>query len=185
MSDKKDQKNEKVDLAEKLKKAQEEAIQKDQKESTKEEKSSEADKIRTELQEMTELAKRTMADLQNLRRRQEEEKSVWIKMANAELIKALLPIIDNLDRALSHMPDSADDWHQGIEMSINQLNQVMKDFGLEEIECLEKEFNPDLHEAMAQGEGEKNIILEVFEKGYRIGDRIIRHAKVKVGNGDK
>jgi molecular chaperone GrpE len=134
-----------------------------------------------ELEKMTELAKRAMADLQNLKRRQEEEKSTWIKMANADLIKDLLPILDNLDRAKEHMPKEAEDWGKGIEMSINQLHQVMNNAGLKKIESTGKPFNPDLHEALMEGEGEKGMVIEEFEKGYILGDRVIRHAKVKVG----
>jgi len=183
MNPRKDDK--KVDLKKKLEEAKAQAAEKDKKDAASTGQDSELEKLKEELQQMTELAKRTMADLQNLKRRQEEEKAIWIKMANANLVKEILPILDNLDRAKEHIPEGAEDWHKGIEMSINQLHKVMNDTGLLPMECVGQPFNPELHEAMAQGPGEKDIIIEEFEKGYMLGDRVIRHAKVKVGNGEK
>ena len=142
-------------------------------------------KAKKELQQMTELAKRTMADLQNLKRRQEEEKGQLITMANVDLIKEILPILDNLDRSKQHIPKDAEEWGKGIEMSINQLHQVLKEAGLTPIESLNQPFNPEFHEAVAQGPGEKDTVIEELEKGYMLGARIIRHTKVKVGNGEK
>jgi molecular chaperone GrpE len=152
-------------------------------------KRSKSNKIQEELAQMTELAKRTMADLQNLKRRQEQEKVAWVKMANADLISALLPILDNLQLALKHIPKEATEhesttkWTQGIQMSINQCQKIFEETGLQTIETVGQPFNPNLHEALAQDPGEKNIILEEIEKGYMLGDRVLRHAKVKVGNG--
>lgn len=143
------------------------------------------DKAKEELEQMTEMAKRAMADLQNLKRRQEEEKIHWIKMANADLLKKLIPILDNLDLAKKHMPEGAEGWYKGIEMSINQMQQAMQDSGLTPLETVGQPFDPEKHEAIAQGPGEKNVIIEEFEKGYKLGDFIIRHAKVKVGDGTK
>ena len=143
------------------------------------------DKAKEELEQMTEMAKRAMADLQNLKRRQEEEKIHWIKMANADLIKKLLPILDNLDLAKKHMPEGAEGWYKGIEMSINQMQQTMQDSGLTPLETVGQTFDPEKHEAIAQGPGNKDVIIEEFEKGYKLGDYIIRHAKVKVGDGTK
>lgn len=144
---------------------------------------SKSDKTNDELEHVTELAKRAMADLQNLKRRQEEEKIHWIKMANADLMKKILPILDNLDLAKKHMPEGAEGWYKGIEMSINQLQQTMLDAGLTPLETIGQPFDPDKHEAITQGPGEKDTIIEEFEKGYKLGDYIIRHAKVKVGDG--
>jgi len=143
------------------------------------------EKLEQDLQEMTETAKRAMADMQNMRRRQEEAKNQIFSMASAEIIKEMLPIIDSINLAKKHMPKAAEDWFKGIEMSLNQLEEIFKKLGLQEIESIKKEFDPDKHEAIAEGPGEKNKIIEEIEKGYMLGDRIIRHAKVKVGNGEK
>lgn len=145
----------------------------------------EKNKIKQELAEMTEIAKRAMADLQNLRRRQEEERNTLITMAGAGLISEILPILDNLERARQHVPEAAKDWAQGIEMCVNQLNKIFENNGLQVIETVGQPFNPDLHEALIQGPGDKDIIIEELEKGYMLGKKVLRHAKVKVGNGEK
>lgn len=178
-------------LTEKLKKAKEDAAKKDKKEAEKIADSStnpqlsEIENLKKELAEMTELAKRTMADLQNYKRRQSDERIQIITMANIDLIRSLIPILDNLERAKLHAPEAAKEWFSGIEMCITQLKKVLEDSGLKQIESIGKTFNPDLHEALMQGPGEKNIIIEELEKGYVLGDRVIKHAKVKVGNGEK
>jgi molecular chaperone GrpE len=178
----------KDDLQKKIDQAQKEATEKDQKT---EPKQSELEQTKQKLEGMTEMAKRTMADLQNLRRRQEEEKGMWIKMANAELIGALLPVLDNLNRALKHLPQEAKEnenlkkWSEGIQMSINQGTAIFEEAGLTPIISIGQPFNPDLHEALLQGPGEKDVVIEELEKGYKIGNRVIRHAKVKVGTGEK
>ena len=106
-------------------------------------------------------------------------------MANAELIKACLPVLDNLKRAKEHVPEGGEEWFKGIEMSITQLQQSFANAGLTKIEALGQPCNPDLHEALIQGPGEKDIVIEDLECGYMIGERVLRHTKVKVGNGEK
>jgi len=172
-------------LQEKIKKAEQEAKNR---EKTEEE---EIPNIEKELEQMTETAKRAMADLQNLKRRQEEEKYAWIKMANEELISNLLSILDDFNRAKTHIPENEENnnnvkqWIEGVIMSANKFKEVLEKAGLVEIKTVGENFNPDLHEALLQGPGKKDTIIEELEKGYMLGTRIIRHAKVKVGNGEK
>lgn len=148
-------------------------------------------KLQEELNNMTEMARRAMADLQNLKRRHEEERSQIIIMANGRLLSEILPILDNLDRAKQHIPkelealEVAKEWLKGLDIAINQLHQVLNAAGIKQIDCIDQNFNPDLHEAVAQAPGEKDKIIEEFEKGYTLNGRVIRHAKVKVGNGEK
>lgn len=170
--------SEENDLVQKIKKAKKNAEEREEKAETVEE------APQDELAQMTETAKRAMADLQNLKRRQEEEKSYWIRMANADLMKKILPIVDNLELAKKHMPEGAEGWYKGIEMSINQMQQALKDSGLTPLETVGQPFDPEKHEAIAQGPGNKDEVVEEFEKGYSLGDFIIRHAKVKVGDGN-
>ncbi len=181
----KDDKKTDIDLKKKLQEAAKAAQKKEDQEQQNNTnlENSETEKLKAELSQMTELAKRTMADLQNLRRRQEEEKFVWIKMANIDLLRALLPILDNFERSKQHIPKEGDEFYKGLEMSINQFQQVIQNAGVKAIESVEKPFNPDFHEAISQGPGEKDIIIEEFEKGYMLSGRVIRHAKVRVGNG--
>lgn len=143
--------------------------------------------IKAELIQMTEMAKRTMADLHNLKRRQEDERRLIITMANVNLVRGILPILDNLERAIIHTPETIKNsqWLQGIEMCAKQLDKTLMDAGLKPMETVGQPFNPDLHEALAQSPGPKDTIIEELEKGYLLGERVIRHAKVKVGNGEK
>lgn len=146
----------------------------------------EVELIKNELIQMTEMAKRTMADLHNLKRRQEDERRLIITMANVDLIRTLLPILDNFERAIAHTPEAvkSNQWLQGIEMCAKQLHKALTDAGLKPMETVGQPFNPDFHEALAQSPGPKDAIIEELEKGYILGDRVIRHAKVKVGNGN-
>ena len=145
------------------------------------------EKMKIELAQMKEMAQRAMADFYNFKRRYEEDKKSFMKTANLELIRALLPVIDNLKRTKEHIPEdvknSAKEWVEGFNMSIAQLEKLLEEQGLKSIETVGKPFNPDMHEAITECPGEKNIIMEELEKGYSIGNRIIRHAKVKVGDG--
>ena len=178
--DNQNQEEEVVDLAAKLKQAQEQAAKQDEETEEEVQESS----VEEELAQMTETAKRAMADLQNMKRRQEEERSRLIIFANADLIKKLLPILDNLDRAKDHVPEGAEEWFKGIDMSLQLAHKTLQESGLTPMEALNKPFNPDFHEAVTQGPGEKDTVVEEFEKGYMLGDKVIRHAKVKVGTGE-
>jgi len=171
----------KDDLKKKLEEAQKQAAKKHEEEKAE---NTELDKLKKELEEMTETAKRAIADLQNLRRRNEEDRLEIILMANAELIKNILPIIENLDRAVAHIPEGASQWYKGIEMSIKDLHKVLLNLGLVKIETIGKPFDPALHEALVQGSGEKDMIIEELEAGYILGKKVIKHAKVKVGSGE-
>lgn len=162
-----------IDLEEKIKKTQAEADAQNQSSQDEDE---ELTKLKQELEQMSELAKRTMADFHNFKRRQEEEKGMLIKMANIGLIKAILPTLDNLHRAEA-------EWTEGVKMCVNQLEKTLADAGLEEMKAEGEEFNPELHEALVQVPGAQDMVVKVIEKGYKVGDRVVRHAKVQVGNG--
>ena len=131
--------------------------------------------LQSELEEMTEQAKRTMADFQNFKRRNEEERAEIFKMANESLLKGLLTPLDNFNRAQDEMSD-------GIKMAFEQLKAAMQNSGLEEINPeVGSAFDPELHEALLQGEGEQDTVLQVLEVGYKLGKKVLRHAKIKVG----
>jgi len=170
-----------VDLKKKIEEAQKQAAQEHEAEKSS---NTEMEKLKTELIEMTETARRAMADLQNLRRRNDEERLDTILMANSELIKNLLPVVENLDRAASHIPEGASEWYKGIEMSITELHKVLLNLGLTKIETAGKPFDPNFHEALVQTSGEKDMVIEEFESGYILGRKVIKHAKVSVGNGE-
>lgn len=175
-----------IDLAKELEEAKKQAGEKDQSSLQQiiEEKNTEIESLKKELTDMTEMARRTMADMQNLRRNTQEEKIETIFMANYDLIKRLLPILTTLELAEKHVPDKAADWYKGIDMAIKELYKALEETGLQRIESSGQPFDPNFHEALLHEPGEKDMVTEELETGYILGKRVIRHAKVKVGNGE-
>lgn len=137
------------------------------------------------IEALTETSKRALADLANYKRRSEEEKQAFIQYSNALLIAEILEIVDNFERAFTHIPEGKQEWAEGIINIEKKLKNILEKHGLKEMEVLGKEINPHFHEALMTGPGEKNKIIEVFEKGYLLGEKVLRAAKVKVGNDEK
>lgn len=135
------------------------------------------------LQEMTAISQRALADLQNFKRRTEEERATLFTMAHAQLFSELIPAFNNIHRALQHEPKDAE-WIKGTEQTLRQLLQITEKIGLKPIETVGKPFDPRLHEALLTGPGPKDTVIEEFEKGYQLNDKVVQLAKVKVGNGD-
>ena len=135
----------------------------------------------TEIAEQKDKYLRLLAEYDNFRRRSQKEKEGIYTDAYGEALKALLPVADNLELAVRY--DQGDKVVEGVKMVLNQLHDALAKMGIEEIET--KTFDPNVHNAVmhveddAFGEGE---IVEVFQKGYRKGDKIIRYAMVKVAN---
>lgn len=179
-------------LMDALKKAQAEADAKTQQEANESENmsdsSSESQKLVEDMQKMTEVAQRALADLANFKRRTEEERAHVIVYANLELIKDLLPVLDNFQRAQTHLPENMNDdtqnWVNGILQTFKQFQDALTKRGLTEMKTVGEKFDPHSHEAMLQGPGEKDVVVEELEKGYLLGEKVVRTAKVKVGNGE-
>ena len=121
--------------------------------------------------------KRALADYANLEKRVENAKQDWIKLANEQLLKKLLPIVDDLERCEKHLKD------QGLSITLNKLKEILKNEGIEEIKAQGEEFNPHFMDAVETVEGPKNKVVEVVGKGYLLEDKVLRIAKVKVGGG--
>lgn len=148
------------------------------------EEQSELDTLRAELENKNDLLLRTAAEFDNYKKRTERERISIAEYAKAAVIKTLLPVFDNVDRAESCDKDSAD-YAKGIEMIVKQLNEVVTSLGITETGAVGDSFDPNYHEAVMHIEDEEvgeNTIVEVFQKGYRIGDTVIRAAMVKVAN---
>ena len=126
---------------------------------------------------------RAEADLINYKRRSEQERAEMASFANATLITDLLPALDDLERALENASDDFDGpaWVDGIRLIYRKLKAVLEDQGLLEIEAEGKEFDPNLHEAVMCVQGEEGKVCEEIQKGYKLRDRLLRPAKVKVG----
>lgn len=128
---------------------------------------------------------RTQADFDNFRRRSRLEKEELAKYASGKLIEDLLPIVDNFDRALAAAKESNDyeALQKGLDMIYRQFDQVLAQEGLERIESVGQPFNPDVHQAVMQVETEEyeeGIVVEELQKGYKLKDKVLRVAMVKV-----
>ena len=126
---------------------------------------------------------RAQADFQNFKRRNQTARSDGYEDGVREAISAMLPAIDNLERALdaAEKTEGGEALAEGVRMTLNTLMESLKRFGFEEVPALGEEFDPEKHNAVMREVGdEPGKVLEVFQKGYRVKDRIIRYAMVKV-----
>ena len=128
---------------------------------------------------------RLAADFENYKKRAAREKEDWAKFANEDLIRAILPFIDNLERAVNHAEKVADTGVliEGVRLTIQQLLQALNKFGLSSFQSVGKPFDPAVHEAMLVVETDKqepNQVVEEFQKGYLLNDRLLRPATVSV-----
>ena len=143
-----------------------------------------AEKAMAALKEKEDQFLRLAAEYDNYRRRSQKEKeSVW-NDAKSETVLAFLPVYDNLERALKQ--ETADEaYKKGVEMTMNQLREVLKKLGVEEIPALGETFDPNVHNAVMHVEDEsagENTVVEVFQTGFKSGDKVVRFAMVKVAN---
>jgi len=141
-------------------------------------------KLESDLKSEKDKYLRLFAEYDNYRKRTSKEKMESYGDATAKTISEILPIIDNFERAIE-VPCSDENYQKGIEMIFSQLMDIIKKIGVQEIESLNKPFDPSLHNAIKQVENEElesNIVCDVFQKGYKLGDRVIRHAMVSVNN---
>ena len=139
--------------------------------------------LESELADEKDRALRVMAEYDNFRRRSRAERESVYSDAYADAILEILPIIDNLERAEAY--DSSADVNTGVAMILNGAREALKKMGVEEIEALGCEFDPNVHNAVMHTEDEslgENVIAAVLQKGYKRGDKIIRYAMVQVAN---
>jgi len=169
---------------EEVKNTNSEATVEEKKEKRKSKKDLELEAIKSELQSKNDLLARTAAEFDNYKKRTEREKSGVAEFAKAGIIKQLLPILDNINRAAASDKDSAD-YIKGIELIVKQLEALGAKLGLVELAHVGDAFDPNCHEAVMHIEDEnlgENVIAEVLQKGFKIGDTVIRPAMVKVAN---
>ncbi len=162
----------------------EEAVEVPKKEKKKSKKDAELEALRAELEAKNDQLMRTAAEFDNFKKRTEREKASIAEFAKAGLIKQLLPILDNIDRASAADHDSTD-YIKGIEMIVKQFESIASNLGIEEIAKSGDQFDPNFHEAVMHVEDEnlgENVIADVLQKGYKIGETVIRAAMVKVAN---
>jgi molecular chaperone GrpE len=132
---------------------------------------------------------RRQAEFENYRRRADRERNETYARARAEVVLELLPVIDNFERALAsleHAKNDAASLRQGIELIHRQLQDALAKFGLEPVESVGQTFDPHVHEAVSaepSEEHEENTVIAEFQRGYRLGEKLLRPAKVKVASG--
>lgn len=163
--------------------------------------------LQQQIAELTEALQRERADVTNIRRRHDEQMAHLRTSLKAHVIKDLLPVIDNFERALKHTPTSHaelvsassadndeilkqvqddikkyDDYVKGVQGIVKQFEKTLADMGVERIATVGQPFDPHVHEAvsMEEGDGEQEIVSEELQSGYKIGDEVIRHAMVRV-----
>lgn len=127
---------------------------------------------------------RTIAEYDNFRKRSQREKDAIYPVATAAAVSQFLPILDTFDRALS-TPCSDEEFKKGVEMILQNFRDALQKLGVEEFAQPGDVFNPEMHNAVMHIEDdtiEQSVLVEVFQKGYRLGDRVVRHAMVKVAN---
>lgn len=153
-------------------------------ETTESPENSELEKLSAELEEAQNSKLRLQADFDNYRKRVEREKQSLINYAVEGMVSELLPVIDNFERALEvKETDDFEGFYQGVEMIKNQFIEALKSQGLEEIEALDQPFDPNYHNAVSQMESEdhdSDIVVQVFQKGYKIKDKVVRPSMVVV-----
>ena len=140
-------------------------------------------KLTNEVEALKDRLLRQTAEYENFRKRTAKEKEGIYTDACADVIKELLPVADNLERAIA-AEGSFEDLKKGIEMTMKGLDSAFEKLGVEEIDA-SGEFDPNMHQAVMHIEDEnfdKNVVAEVFMKGYKRGDKVIRHSVVKVAN---
>jgi molecular chaperone GrpE len=128
---------------------------------------------------------RSEADLSNYKKRAEQERGEFAQFANTTFILTLLPILDDLERAFNTIPHELEQltWVEGIRLIWRKLWVTLEAQGISVINTIGEKFDPAVHEAVHQGEGEEGEILEELQKGYKLRDRLIRPALVVVGGG--
>jgi len=129
---------------------------------------------------------RERADLENARKRHQRDREEAIRFANDRLLREMIPVLDNLERAVGHAEQGDDDRQgllEGVNMTINQFRKVLEDFGVKPINALGEDFDPNLHQAMGHVETTDqapNTVTSEFQKGYLLNDRLLRPSLVMV-----
>ena len=126
---------------------------------------------------------RTIAEFDNFKKRTQKEKDEIYSIAKADVVLSLLPVIDNFERAEKFSEDKSIE--EGMALIKKQFQEFLKKIGVEEIEAENKPFDPNFHNAVLHEDRddlEENIVVEVLQKGYKLGEKVIRHAMVKVAN---
>lgn len=167
-------------MAEETKKTEETKAKKEKKSKL----AAETEALKAELESKNDLLLRTAAEFDNFKKRTERERLSVAEYAKANVIKELLPILDNIDRA-ALSEKGTPEYIKGIELIVKQFESLGEKLGISEVAKVGEPFDPNFHDAVMHIEDEalgENVIAEVLQKGFKIGDTVIRPAMVKVAN---
>ncbi len=146
----------------------------------------ELEALKKTVEETSDKYLRLAAEFDNFKKRTQKENDARYLDIKAETLKQILPVVDNFERALkTEAPDDAKAYAEGVKMIYDMLVKILTDNGVEAIDALNQPFDPEKHFAVMHVEDEsfgENTVCEVFEKGYRMGDRVLRYSMVKVAN---
>jgi molecular chaperone GrpE len=128
---------------------------------------------------------RERADFSNYKKRVEQEKADLLNYGDAEMVKSILPVVDDMERAFSMVDHKFKNssWVEGFRQIQRKLQDILRDHGCSEIECIGQPFDPNFHEAVAYEEGEEGTVIGEHRKGYKMKDKVLRAAQVTVGKG--
>jgi molecular chaperone GrpE len=141
--------------------------------------------LRTENDELRDRYMRTLADFENFRKRSDREKQDYFRFALADAFRDLLPVLDNLDRAIEHA-EAEDEYHRGVALIYKQMFEVLQRYGLRIIDEPGVHFDPNIHEAVVSEQDPSlpgHTVVQILQKGYFLNDRLLRPALVKVALG--
>ena len=150
-------------------------------------KDKEKDKLKEQIDELNDKVMRQMAEFENFRNRSQKEKDAMFDMGAKNVIEKILPVIDNFERGLAGLDETAakEPFAEGMNMIYKQLMGELEKIGVKPIEAVNQEFNPDFHQAVMHVEDEafeENIVVEELQKGYMYNDTVVRYSMVKVAN---
>lgn len=137
--------------------------------------------LECQLDDLTDTLQRLQAEFENYKKRIARDSIMMMKCANEDLIKELLPVIDNFELALKNAKQK-DEFYKGMELIYSQIKELLENNGLKHIQCKGVKFDPYFHEALMaeESDNEQNMVLDELQKGYMLNDRVIRHSKVKI-----
>ena len=137
-----------------------------------------------EVKELRDKLLRSYAEIENYKKRTAKDREEWVNYANEGLLKELLTVLDNLSRAKTHgeLTPELSKWMDGVTLTIKQFEGLLTKFGVRPIEAVNRPFDPSVHQAMAQveSEGEEGTIVEEYQKGYWLHDRVLRPSMVTI-----
>ena len=162
---------------------EEKETKKEEKKEVKHKKNTEVEKLRQENADLNDKILRISAEMQNMKRHYSEDLEKLLKYNGEDIIKRILPVLDNFDRAIMMDTTTNEKYLEGFKLIYANLVNILKELGVTEIDCLNKEFDPNFMEAVLTEEvieEEPNIVLDVLQKGYMYKDKLLRPAMVKV-----